>query len=180
MCAHEVAGRSHRRPQPPTDPELVRSGIERGCRPPVSFQGQPRSFANRRRRFRRAEEPRRRARHLLERRPHRRQVVPSGVGEPYAPWQTGETGPAPPGIQCLSCKISLLRPVRFSYHGRKGPLTGGSGDASRLHRVGKVGVGRLEDDCDTDLRAPRFPDVLIDDHAESSGAEVVSRGAHGG
>ena len=36
-------------------------------------------------------------------------------------------------------------------------------------------VKRLEDDCGTSLRAPGFPDLLIDDEAEAEGVEVVVR-----
>ncbi len=34
-------------------------------------------------------------------------------------------------------------------------------------------VKRLEDDCDTDLRAPGFPEVLVDDEPEGPGSEVI-------
>lgn len=34
-------------------------------------------------------------------------------------------------------------------------------------------VKRLEDDCSEDLRAPGFPDVLVDHESEEAGAEVV-------
>ena len=34
-------------------------------------------------------------------------------------------------------------------------------------------VKRLEDDCDTDLRAPGFPEFLVDDEPEGEGAEVI-------
>ena len=37
-------------------------------------------------------------------------------------------------------------------------------------------VKRLEDDCGVDLRAPGFPEYLVDDEPEQAGAEVVARG----
>ena len=36
-------------------------------------------------------------------------------------------------------------------------------------------VKRLEDDCDTELRAPGFPEILTDDESEGAGHEVLPR-----
>ncbi len=41
-------------------------------------------------------------------------------------------------------------------------------------------VKRLEDDCDTDLRAPGFPDELIDHEPRAPGVEVIGHGERRG